>query len=124
MNLTASTPDDFQVRVDWKPTVYTYPIKFINGTNGTLQVFSDNATTLLNLTYIVTCRGPANQIVTERTNHTWVVFDKNDGILAGSEYSCSVQTVEVALNASADVVSRTSVDSQVVSLTTIEGKGG
>jgi hypothetical protein len=95
----------------------------INGTNGTYRALSDNATTL-NLTYIVTCHGPARQVVTGTTNFTWIVFDKNDGVLAGSDYSCSVQTVEVVLNTTGSaVVSRTSVDSHTVIQTTIEGKG-
>ncbi len=123
VNLTASTPGDFQLRVDWEPTAYTYSVEFTNGTNGTLQVVSSNNVTTLNLTYIVTCRGPANQAVTGITNYTWIVFDKSDGILPGRDYSCSVQTVEVVLNTSAVVVSRTSVDSQPVLQTTIEEKG-
>lgn len=84
--------------------------------------------TILNLTYVVTCHGPRNKTVTGRTNYTWFVFDKNDGIEPGSDYWCSVQTVEVVFNASAvnaseKVMSRTSVDSQPVLQTTIEGKG-
>ena len=122
VNLKAFTPGDFQLRVDWVPTPYTYSVELINGTNGTLQVLSDNTTTL-NLTYVVTCRGPENKILTETTNRTWIVFDKNDGVLAGSDYSCSVQTVEVVLNGSREVISRTSVESQSVLQTTIEGKG-
>ena len=121
--MTASAPGDYQLRVDWTPTNYTYPVEFMNGTNGTLQVLDYENATALNLTYIVTCHGPANQIVAETTNYTWVVFDQNDGIVPGSDYLCSVRTVEVVLNASAQVISRTSVDSRSVLLTTIEGKG-
>ena len=90
-------------------------------------MLSGNITTL-NLTYIVTCHGPRNKTVTKTTNYTWLVFDKSDGIEPGSDYLCSVQTVEVvfnanAVNASGKVISRTSVDSQSVLQTTIEGKG-
>ncbi|XP_028399982.1 uncharacterized protein LOC114523303 [Dendronephthya gigantea] len=120
VNVKASTPGDFQLRVDWVPTAYTYAVEFFNGTNGTLQVLSDNTTTL-NLTYVVTCRGPENKILKQITNRTWVVFNKIDGILAGSDYSCFVQTVEVVLNGSREVISRTSVDSHSVLQTTIEG---
>lgn len=122
VNVTASTPGDFQLRVDWEPTVYTYPVEFFNYTNGTFGVLSDN-TTPLNLTYIVTCHDPTNQVVEGTTNYTWIVFDKSHGILPGRDYRCSVQTVEVVLNASVHVVSRTSVDSQMVLQTTIEEKG-
>ena len=94
----------------------------INGTNGTYRAVPDNATAL-NLTYIVTCHGPNNQNVAGQTNYTGIVFDKSDGILPGRDYSCSAQTVEVILNTSLVVVSRTSVDSQKVIQTTIEEKG-
>ena len=102
--------------------MYTYPVEFFNYTNGTFGVLSDN-TTPLNLTYIVTCHDPTNQVVEGTTNYTWIVFDKSHGILPGRDYRCSVQTVEVVLNASVHVVSRTSVDSQMILQTTIEEKG-
>ena len=109
--------------MDWEPTIYSYPVQVTNGTNGTYIILVDNSTTL-NISYVVTCYGPANQVLVGRTNFTWFVFKKKDGVLAGSDYVCSVQTVEVSMvNNSKKVVSRTSVDSQSVFQTTIEGKG-
>ena len=87
------------------------------------MVKPDNFVTL-NTTYLVTCHGPDNQIVQGGTNLTSLVFTKSDGILAGSDYTCVVQTVEVTVvNGTSEVISRTSVDSQPVLQTTIEGKG-
>ncbi|XP_031564283.1 uncharacterized protein LOC116299704 isoform X2 [Actinia tenebrosa] len=126
VNITASAPADFQIRVKWDKPDELYPVQ---NTTGNVTTDTWNQTKIINVTYTITCYSADAPSVTGVTSDTFYLFTKADGVKAGTDYTCYVQMTVVAHNGTVEVgiplgvvLTRTTPRSEETSLTTVEGK--
>ena len=130
MNINASAPADYQLKVMWERPADLFPFGSVNITvNGSLINSTWYATTVLNVNYTVTCNSADAPTIQGTTQNEFLVFNQGNGVRAGTDYTCHVTMTVKAYNGTlgggnlGSIVVRTTPKSEESSITTLEGNG-
>ncbi|CAH3017812.1 unnamed protein product [Porites evermanni] len=129
ININASTPGDFQLRVSWNRAASLYP-SYVLDANQTL-VDTWNITNVTSVFFNVTCISVDAPSLSGSTQDEFILFTQADGVRAGIDYTCHVTMTVTAYNGTTlpddpagqgFIETQTTPISEKVSITTLEEK--
>ncbi|XP_078366293.1 uncharacterized protein LOC144650486 [Oculina patagonica] len=127
VNISASAPGDFQLRVDWDRPAALYP-PYVVDSNTTI-VDTWTITDVISVNYSATCDSADAASLFGTSQSEFFLFKQADGVQAGIDYVCHVTMTVTAYNGTnlpsdelGFIETQTSPKSEKTSITTLEGK--
>ncbi|XP_022792613.1 uncharacterized protein LOC111331710 [Stylophora pistillata] len=127
VNITATAPGDFQLRVDWSRPSSLYPPLIVD--KNTTYTDTWSITTVISVGYNSTCDSADAPSLFGSTQSEFILFVQADGVQAGIDYVCYVTMTVTAYNGTnqdnstqGEIETQTSPKSEEATVTTLEGK--